>query len=401
MIVEMEFVTSGSVTAPQGFQAGAVHAGIKKNNVPDLGILFSETPCLAAGLFTTNRVKAAPVVLCRQRLQSGRIRAVVVNSGCANACTGERGMADAVEMAAMAAGVVGVPPDEVLVASTGVIGQLLPMERLRAGMSRIVLSRYGGHTLAKAIMTTDTTPKEAAIRVEAGGFTIGGVAKGSGMIHPDLATMLCFLSTDASVDLDFLRVALREAADVSFNMLSVDGDTSTNDTVLLLANGTAGNEIISEGSRHAAVFQQALNRLCIYLAKAIAGDGEGATRLLEVTVSGAPGLAEARRAARTIVSSALVKTAIHGGDPNWGRVIAALGRSGVDIVEEKIDFYLGEICLAKGGCAFTFNEEEAIKALNGKEVSLTVNLNLGSAAATAWGCDLTEEYVVINSEYTT
>jgi glutamate N-acetyltransferase/amino-acid N-acetyltransferase len=401
MGAEIEFIPSGSVTSPEGFQAGATCAGIKKANVLDLAILSSEVSCVAAGLFTTNRVKAAPVVFCQRQLRGGRARAVVVNSGCANACTGERGLADTVEIAGLVAEVVGASPGEVLVASTGVIGQPLPMERLRAGMNQITLSKDGGHELARAIMTTDTVPKEAAVKVADSGVVIGGVAKGAGMIHPDMATLLCFLTTDASVDLAFLKSALRQAADVSFNMISIDGDTSTNDTLLLMANGLSGAEPVSQGSRQADAFQQALNQLCILLAKAVARDGEGATKLIEVTINGAPGVGEARLAARTVVSSPLVKSAIHGNDPNWGRVLAAVGRSGVEVIEEKIDLYIGDICLVRAGHPLPFDEAVAVKALDKSEVAVTVNLNLGNATATAWGCDLSEEYVTINSQYTT
>jgi len=400
MEAEVEFIPSGTVTSPKGFSAGATFAGIKKKG-PDLGILASEAPCAVAGLLTTNRVKAAPVLLCQERLARGRARVVVANSGCANAFTGEQGLSHAVEMARLAAEVVGVSPDEVLVASTGVIGQALPMERLRDGMPRIKLSPDGGHELAKAIMTTDTRPKEAAVRSDEGGFIIGGVAKGAGMIHPELATFLCFLATDARVEVDFLKVSLRQAADISFNMVSVDGDTSTNDTLLLMANGEAGGETISPGTRQAEVFQAALNQLCIHLAKAIARDGEGATKLIEVTVAGVPTLAEARKVARMVVSSPLVKSAIHGNDPNWGRIVAAAGRSGVEVVEGKIDLYLGGICLVKAGRPQPFLREEAVRLLDKDEVSIVLNLNLGDASATAWGCDLSEEYVTINSCYTT
>ena len=399
--MEAKFVPSGSVTSPEGFHAGATCAGVKKKDSLDLGILSSEAPCVAAGVFTTNRIKAAPVVLCQQRLQGGRVTAIVANSDCANACTGEQGLADAEEMARLAAEVIGVSPEDVLVASTGVIGQQLPMERLRAGMSQIVLSRDGGHELARAIMTTDTVPKEAAVKIDEGGVIIGGVAKGAGMIHPDLATLLCFLTTDANVDVGFLKSALRKAADVSFNMISIDGDSSPNDTMLIMANGLAGNEPISQNRGQADAFQQALNQLCIYLAKSIARDGEGATKLVEVTVNGAPGVAEARLVARTVVSSPLVKSAIHGSDPNWGRVMAALGRSGVEVVESKIDLYLGDICVARAGCPSPYDEEEVVRVLDGNEVSIVLNLNLGSATATVWGCDLSEEYVTINSQYTT
>ena len=400
-IMKIEFIASGSVTSPEGFHAGATYAGIKKKDSLDLGILFSETPCVATALFTTSRIKAAPVVLCQQRLRGGRATAVTVNSGCANAYTGEQGLADAAEMARLAAEVIGKSPEDVLMASTGVTGQLLPMERLRAGMGQIILTRDGGHDLAKAIMTTDTVPKEAAVRTNDGRFIIGGVTKGSGMIHPDLATLLCFLTTDANVDVDFLRLALHKAVDGSFNMVSIDGDTSPNDTVLIMANGLAGNELISQGSRQAESFQQALNQLCIHLAKAIARDGEGATKLIEVTVSGAPSLAEARLAARTVVSSPLVKAAVHGSDPNWGRIMAAVGRSGVEVVEAKIDISLGNIGLVRAGCALPFDKREAVGVLDGSDVSIVVNLNLGSTTAIAWGCDLSEEYVTINSQYTT
>jgi len=398
-----EFIPLGTVTSPRGFHAGATYAGLKKKNdsALDLGILFSEVPCVATAMFTTNRIKAAPVVLCQERLQSGKAQAVVVNSGCANACTGGQGLTDAAEMAELAAQGIGIPPEAVLVASTGVIGQSLPIELIRVSIKQVVLSQDGGHELEKAIMTTDTLPKEVAVRVDESDFVIGGVTKGSGMIHPNLATMLCFLTTDAAVEIDFLRLALRKAVDVSFNMVSIDGDTSPNDMVLIMANGLAGNEPISQGSEQADVFQQALDQVCIHLAKCIARDGEGASRLIEVTVYGAPSMAEARLAARTIVSSPLVKAAVYGGDPNWGRIMAAVGRSGVEVVESKIDLHIGDICLVRGGCPLPFDREKVVAVLCSPEVPITLQLNLGTAAATAWGCDLSEEYVVINSHYTT
>jgi len=306
-----------------------------------------------------------------------------------------------VEMTDLTAGRIGVSPDYVLVASTGVIGERLPMERIRAGVGQVVLKADGGHELATAIMTTDTVPKEVAVRAGEDGFVIGGMAKGSGMIHPELATMLCFLTTDASVDADFLRLALREAVDISFNMVTVDGDTSPNDMVLIMANGLAAGEAIIPGSRQGEIFQQALNQVCINLAKAIARDGEGAGRFIEVTVSGAASVADARSAARTIVGSPLVKAAVHGSDPNWGRVVAAVGRSGAAVVETKINLYMGDICLLNDGCPRRFDRGEVVKLLSNCEVSIALNLNLGSAQATAWGCDLSEEYVTINSQYTT
>ena len=405
MEAEIELVASGGITSPKGFYAGATYVGIKKkgDNVLDLGVLFSQAPCATAALFTKNRIKAAPVVFSQQRVPSEKVVAVVANSGCANAFTGEQGLADAAEMAQWTAGNIGVSPEQVVVASTGVIGQRLPMELIRAGIERITASEDGGGELARAIMTTDTVPKEAAVAVNVGGmeFAIGGVAKGSGMIHPDLATLLCFLTTDAAVDVDFLEYALREAAALSFNMVSVDGDTSPNDMMLMMANGAAGNKPISVGSEKADIFQQALNLVCISLAKDVARDGEGATRLIAVTVAGAPGVAEARLAARTVVSSPLVKAAIHGGDPNWGRIVAAAGRSGVEIEESKIGLYIGDVCVVRAGCPLPFDKGEMAKVLQDSEVSINLLLNLGAATATAWGCDLSEEYVTINSKYTT
>jgi glutamate N-acetyltransferase/amino-acid N-acetyltransferase len=394
MQAEIDFIPQGSVTSPRGFHAGATYAGIKQKSKDglDLGILFSEAPCMATGLFTSNRIKAAPVVLCQQRLQSGRASAVVVNSGCANACTGEQGLADASETADLAAKGIGVSSEDVLVASTGVIGQPLPMELIRVAMGNIVLTADGGHELARAIMTTDTRPKEAAIavRIGEGEFVIGGVTKGSGMMHPNLATLLCFLTTDAAVSIDFLELALQKAADVSFNMVSIDGDSSTNDTMLIMANGLAGNEPISLGSALADAFQQALDRVCIYLARSIARDGEGATKLIEVTVSGAPGEAEARLAARTVVSSPLVKAAVHGNDPNWGRILAAVGRSGVEVVESNIDLDIGNIGVVRAGKPLPISMPDVVRILQGNEVTINLNLNLGAAEATAWGCDLSE-----------
>jgi len=403
MEARISFVASGTVTSPVGFLAGATCAGLKKTGAADLGILYSETPCSAAGMFTASRIKAAPVAVTRKRLPSETVRAVVVNSGCANASVGEPGLKDAIRMAELAADKVGIPVESVLVASTGVIGRRLPLELIEAGIGQISISRDGGHELARAIMTTDTMPKEAAVTVrdEDNRFTIGGIAKGSGMIHPDLATLLCFLATDAAVTIDFLERALKNAVAVSFNMVSIDGDTSPNDMALIMANGRAGNEPIAEGSSLAGGFQEALSRLCTYLAKGIARDGEGATKLIAVTVSGALSTGEAKLAARTIAGSPLVKAAVHGSDPNWGRVIAALGRSGAEVVESKIDLYIGDTCLVKAGQPLSFDDQEVIRVLSSDQVPISLALNLGTASATAWGCDLSEEYVTINSDYTT
>ncbi len=401
----IEFISGGMVTSPRGFCAGATYAGIKKRakyNL-DLGILFSETPCMTAAMFTTNKVKSASVMLNQERLKNGRAVALIANSGCANSSTGEPGLADAAEMAALAAQAIGAEPEDVLVASTGVIGQPLPMPLIREAVTQIALSPEGGHDFAKAIMTTDTVPKEAAVAVQVGDirFIIGGVAKGSGMIHPNLATMFCFLTTDAEVEMEFLHSALHQAVDISLNMVSVDGDTSPSDTVLLMANGRAKNQPISAGNPLAEVFQQALNQICVHLAKAIARDGEGATKLIEVTVSGAGNLADARLAARTVVTSPLVKSAVHGADPNWGRILVAVGRSGADLEQSKVDLYIGDINVLKGGRPQPYSEASVVQVFSQNEVPIRVNLNLGTASATAWGCDLSEEYVTINSQYMT
>ncbi len=394
-----EFLASGSVTSVQGFLAGATECGIKASGGADLAILHSEKLCTVAGVFTTNLIKAAPVVISRRRVRSGKAQSIIVNSGCANACTGDEGIADAEEMAELAARKLGVSADDVLVASTGVIGVKLPIERVRRGVEKIDLRRDGGHELAKAIMTTDTFPKEVALRVEddLGVFTIAGVAKGAGMIHPQLATMLCFLTTDADVEAGLLQACLRRAVDVSFNMVTIDGDTSPNDMVTLLANGVSGTKI---GDEYSSLFTKALEEVCIYLAKCIAKDGEGATKLIEVVVEGALGIAEARTAARTIAASSLVKAAIHGNDPNWGRIVAALGRSGIRVEEKRLDVYLCDTCVMKGGQPQPFDRHRLSMGLTAEEVSIKLHLNLGSAKAVAWGCDLSEEYVTINSAYT-
>lgn len=401
METSLKIIPGGTVTSAKGFKAGGTHAGIKKSpkKALDLGILFSEAPCVTAGVFTLNKMKSAPVTVCRKKLPSKIIRGLVVNSGCANAGTGEQGMSNALAMIASAAERVGATPEGVLVASTGVIGKQLPIDSITAAISRMELSPNGGHTLAEAILTTDITTKEVAVK--AGGFIIGGIAKGSGMVHPNMGTLLCFLTTDASVEMDFLDSALRQAVDISFNMVSIDGDNSPNDTVLLMANGLTGNGVITRQSQQAAIFQQTLNEVCIYLAKSIASDGEGASKLIETTVSGGVSASDARAAARAIISSPLVKAAIYGNDPNWGRIVAAAGRSGAELVESKLDLYISNFCLLKGGNLLNFDRDKVVQSLKNSSVSIELNLNLGKAKATAWGCDLSPEYVTINSEYTT
>jgi glutamate N-acetyltransferase/amino-acid N-acetyltransferase len=375
---------------------------MKSKDELDLAILCSEATCKAAGLFTTNQIKSAPVVLSRRHISKGRAQAIVANSGCANACTGKQGLIDALGMTELAAARLGISPEEVLVASTGVIGVPLPMDRIMAAIPRVKLTKKGGHDFCRAIMTTDTRPKEMAVRVDSkeGKFTIGGVAKGAGMIHPNMATILCFIATDAVVSAGFLRAALQEAVDGSFNMISVDGDTSPSDCTFILANGSAGNESVDFGNSEA--FQEALNAVCTHLAKSIARDGEGATKLIEVMVEGAADQLRARRAARVIVSSPLVKAAIHGNDPNWGRIVAALGRSGARVREDKLDVYLNDVCVMNQGSPSVFNKAEMASALGDTDtVLIRLCLNLGQGKATAWGCDLSEEYVTINSAYTT
>ena len=391
---------SGTVTSPQGFMAGAVDASIKTPDKLDLAVLCSEKPCVAAGVFTTNIIKSAPVILSKKHLKDGKAQAVIVNSGCANACTGDSGAADALEMAGLTAAKLGLSIKDVLVASTGVIGVTLPMEQIRAGVHRIAPVKDGGHELARAIMTTDTFPKEIAVTVESniGRFTIGGVAKGAGMIHPNMATLLAFLTTDAVADAHFLQSALQKAVANSFNMVTIDGDTSPSDTVVLLANGMAGTATIRKSNGQ--IFQKALDEVCVYLAKCIARDGEGATKSIEVAVEGALTEAQARLAARAVASSPLFKAAMYGNDPNWGRIVAALGRSGARVNEKKLEVYLNSVCVMKQGAPVRFDEHKMRQSLAGKEVLVRLCLNLGQGEAVSWGCDLSQEYVTINSAYT-
>ena len=398
-------LAGGTVTSVQGFLAGATYAGLKTyaEDKLDLSLLLSEAPCAAAGVFTTSTIKSPSVTVTQEHLDRGPVRGLVVNAGIANTCVGDQGYKDATEMTALAAGQLGVKPEEVLVCSTGIIGVELPMSLIRTGIQDIELSRDGGPRLARAMMTTDTRPKEVAVTFEVDGQPVrmGGVTKGTGMVHPNMATMLAFITTDATVDRNFLQTTLREVADATVNMLTVDGDTSTNDTLLVLANGLAGNRPITAGSPDAATLTEALLEVCVHLTREMARDGEGATRLIVVEVTGAKDTRDARIAARTIASSNLVKSAVHGADPNWGRVLAALGRSGATAVEEKIDLYINGVCIMQEGKQIPFHRDAVVVLMRGPEVTFRLHLNLGDGQATAWGCDLTEQYVIINSAYTT
>jgi glutamate N-acetyltransferase/amino-acid N-acetyltransferase len=394
----------GGVTAPAGFRAGATQAGIKEG-LPrlDLAVIVADEPCVAHGLFTQCQVVAAPVIVSRERLMDGRAQGMIINSGGANACTGDQGLSDAREMADLAAARFGLAPDLMLVASTGVIGVPLPMDRLRLAIPALKPDRSGGNAAARAIMTTDLVSKECALAIEIGGrqITIGGMAKGSGMIHPNMATMIAVVTTDAALSQDLAAGSLSRAADLSFNQVTVDGDTSTNDTLVLLASGASGGRVLDSGSRDAETFGQGLTAVCVELARMIARDGEGASRLVEVRASGARSDAEARRVARAVVGSSLVKAAIYGRDPNWGRIIAAVGNAGVPIDAQTIDIFVGDVQVAAGGAGVLFEGEVVSEAMGAAEVRIHVRLGQGTGEGLAWGCDLTEGYVKINAEYTT
>lgn len=436
---------AGGVTAPAGFRAAGVHAGIKRKR-KDVAVIVSDVAAAAAAVFTTNKVQAAPVQVTREHVAGGRLRAVVANSGNANAVTGPEGLADARRMAALVAEALGAAPQEVAVASTGVIGVRLPMDKVEAGIAK-ALAALGrsedaaaadaagsgdgnagsGHAggsngdatangdghgngdgpdtgslaAARAIMTTDTVPKEIAVEFMLKGRTVrlGGIAKGSGMIHPNMATMLAFLTTDAAVAPAALQQALRRSAQRTYNRITVDGDTSTNDMVVIMANGLAGHDPVEADDPALAVFQEALDYVNTHLAKAIARDGEGATKLIEVRVEGAPDEAAALQAARAVAGSSLVKTAVYGNDANWGRILAAVGYSGIDFDPATVDIWIGDVAVARRGAGVAFDEAAASAALRRPEVLLRVALNAGDAAATVWTCDLTEGYININASY--
>ena len=400
--IEQVTLVEGSATSPRGFRAAGIHCGIKREK-PDLAFLVSEVPASAAGVFTSNKVKAAPVRYTQRAIAGGHAQAVVVNSGNANACTGDAGLADSEEMATLASEALGLDAELVLVASTGVIGVPLPMDALRSGIPRAARELSSdGSAAARAILTTDNFPKTASTKLEIDGVevTIGGMAKGAGMIHPNLATTLCFLTTDASVPPAVLRGALKRAIAESFNAITVDGDTSTNDTVLLLANGQAGGAPITNGEALHR-FTDGLTLVAGELARMVVRDGEGATKLVEIAVDGAASDLEAHQAAMTVANSMLVKTALHGGEPNWGRILAALGRSGVEMNEATTDVSFGDLLVVRGGLGVPGVWDAAAPVLEGKEISVRIGLAVGAGRARVWTSDLSEEYVRINGSYTT
>ncbi len=403
------------VTFPRGWKAGTAGAGIKAftagaSAIPsrqrdDIAVLFSERPCDAGGIFTTNKVKSASVVIDQLHLQQNRVQAVTVNSGNANACTGAQGFRDALQMAKITADSLDLDPPQVLVSSTGVIGRYLPMEALKEGIRQAcgALSSEAGEAASQAIMTTDTVPKRAELELDLAGskIRVGGMCKGSGMIHPNMATMLAYVVTDAAVAPGLMRALVKRIGDRSFNQVTVDGDSSTNDSFLMLANGAAGNAPIAPGTPEAEALEAALLEVARRLARNIAEDGEGATKLITVRIEGAPDEAQARMAARAVASSSLVKTAIHGGDPNWGRIVCALGYSGSELAIDRLTVKVAGVTVFDKGAGVEADLDRVRAGFEQKEIEIHASLGLGEAAAEAWGCDLSAEYVRINAEYTT
>lgn len=403
-------VIQGGVTAATGFEAAGVEAAIKYKNRKDMAMVYSVKPCVTAGTFTSNRVKAAPVLWDKKVVEESEYtQAVVVNSGIANAGTGKEGYSYCEATAAAAAKELGIPKEAVLVASTGVIGMQLPIERLVAGAGLLAKAKQGtleaGTLAAEAIMTTDTISKQAACQIEIGGrtVTVGGMSKGSGMIHPNMCTMLGFITTDAVISKPVLTKLLKEDVTDTFNMISVDGDTSTNDTLLLMANGMAGNPEIKENTPEYETFREALHYINETLAKMMAGDGEGATALFEAKVIGADTKENARILAKSVIGSSLCKAAIYGHDANWGRFLCALGYAGVEFDPDNMELYFeskaGKLLIYRNGAGVDYSEEEATKIISEKEVTVIADMKMGTEQATAWGCDLTYDYVKINADY--
>lgn len=399
----------GGVTAAQGFVAGGIHCGVRKNkSKPDLAMIYSEKPCTAAAVYTRNLVKGAPILVTQKNLADGTAKAVICNSGNANTCNAD-GVEKAEAMCQLAAKALGIAPQDVVVASTGVIGQVLPLEPIQEGIPELVktLSPEGSLAAATAIMTTDTIPKEAAAQVEIGGktVTLGGISKGSGMIHPNMATMLCFVTTDCAITPEMLDKAIHQVTEKTFNMISIDGDTSTNDTFAILANGAAGNETIAVPGPDYDAFVEALEAVCRQLSKLMAGDGEGATKLLVCQVEGAADPETAKVVAKSVICSTLFKAAMFGADANWGRVLCAIGYSGAAVDVHKIDVSFrsakGQVDVCQNGAGIPFSEEKASEVLGEKEIDILVHLHMGQEQAEAYGCDLTYDYVKINGDYRT
>lgn len=397
-------MVEGAITAPKGFKAAGVACGIKEKD-PDLAVIFSDSICSVAGVFTTNAFKAASVIKNQEKLKSGRGRAIVVNSGNANACTGEQGLKDVDHICNFAAELLNIHHSEVYNCSTGVIGVRLPIFEIEVGIMDALaeLTEYGGNSAAIAIMTTDRVPKRSAYEFEIGGkpVRIGGICKGSGMICPNMATMLCFITTDAKISPATLQKSLSSNIECSFNSLSVDGDMSTNDTLLVMANGESGCDMIEKGTPEYDIFDKALGQVCMELAQACARDGEGATKYVEVHVVNAESYSDAKSAAMTIANSPLVKTAIFGQDPNWGRVLCAAGRSAAKVVPEKTSLYFGDVKIVENGEPLKLEANEAQKPMLEKELVITVDLGLGNSSATAFTCDFSYDYVKINADYHT
>jgi len=392
----------GGVTAAQGFMAAGIHSGIKKNK-KDLALIYSELPAHAAGVYTKNNFAAAPVIVSREHLAAGRARAIISNSGNANACTGQQGVEDARRMAELTAHHLGLSATEVVVASTGVIGEYLPMQIVVAGIEQIVgsLTKQGGADAAEAIMTTDLVEKVTAYALDIGGrkVTVGGMAKGSGMIHPNMATMLGFITTDCAITPELLQKALLYTVERSYNLITVDGDTSTNDMVVVLANGMAQNPLIASENEDYHRFLAVLQRVNTELSQKIVRDGEGATKFLEVTVNHAASFATAKKLAMGILNSSLVKTAFFGEDANWGRIVSAMGQTDVDFRPELVNIWLGDLQVTKDGQGLRFDENHAKEILQKKDIKITVDLGMGGETVTAWGTDLSHDYVSINASY--
>ncbi|SEN14477.1 glutamate N-acetyltransferase [Mesobacillus persicus] len=398
-------IDSGGILTPKGFKAGGIHAGLRYSKL-DIGVILSDSPASCAAVYTTSHFQAAPIKVTKDSItKEGKIQAVIVNSACANACTGQRGLDDAYKMRSLTSQAFNVAEHYIAVASTGVIGEFLPMDKIETGIQSLVPGKMKGNAedFQTAILTTDTVMKSSCFAAEINGKTVrvGGTAKGSGMIHPNMATMLGFITTDANVPPQHLNTALKEVTDITFNQITVDGDTSTNDMVLVLANGEAGNEPLSPEHPEWSVFVQLLKESCESLAKQIAKDGEGATKLVEVSVIGAASNEEARAVAKQIVGSNLVKTAIYGADANWGRIIGAVGQANAYVNPDLVDVKLGSIEMLKASNPLIYSEEEAKAYLERDKIEISVNLNVGSGSGMAWGCDLSYDYVKINASYRT